>query len=500
MLKMIKKYSDFISESLEFLLLESNVVYSDKLRRALTKIESPIAKKLLEIENKDFPVQSNYFDVTPEKNDSLNFIPDRKAQEILGQVKEIYRFTGSGGGWLKHKSSNDKLFGQLGYTYEEGTEPYKPNSGDLGTVVAKVTSEQSGKVYAWVKWNNQAGEELGQGVYNQEKLRLIDMVSALMKEVWSKNRQDVRVGRGVRALIRTTGDTSFTEKDYEDFVNLFKATIDKLNDKFSYFNVVSGDDIHYWYDSSRYYERRGTLGSSCMASADEDWLEIYTANPNQVNLVIFKSQDDDTKIVGRALLWTLTDGKKFLDRIYTINDSDVNLFRDFAKENGWYAKYHNTSTDTGRCIAPDGSIVDLDLKVNLDQKSYDHYPYLDTLKYFREGTGILSNEKTGNSITLEDTGGGYVGNCEYCGGSGTQECSECYGRGEHSCNDCGGNGETECGNCDGSGEVEDDEGNKIECEECNGSGNIECGECGGSGDVECSDCNGRGEITCYECS
>ena len=46
---MIKKYSDFINESLDFLLLESNVIYSDKLRRALSKIDSPVAKKLLEI-------------------------------------------------------------------------------------------------------------------------------------------------------------------------------------------------------------------------------------------------------------------------------------------------------------------------------------------------------------------------------------------------------------------------------------------------------------------
>ena len=194
--------------------------------------------------------------------------------------------------------------------------------------------------------------ELGQGVYNQDKLRLIDTVSALMREVWSKNRQDIKVGRGARALLRSAGVTDILDKDFEAFVNLFKATIDKLNDKFSYFNVVSGDDIHYWYGSKNYYERRGTLGSSCMAGADESWLEIYTANPNQVSLVIFKSQDDDSKIVGRSLLWTLNDGKKFMDRIYTINDSDVNLFREFAKENGWYAKYHNRwqSIVTGKQI------------------------------------------------------------------------------------------------------------------------------------------------------
>lgn len=502
---MIKKYFEFITEELDILLLESNVVFSDKLRRALTKIESPIAKKLLDIENKDIPVASNYFDVTSDKNDTLNFIPDRKAQEILGQTKEVYRFTGSSGGWLKHKDSNKAIFDKLGYTYEEGTEPYKPNSRDLGTVVGKVTSETSGKTYFWIKWQGGAGTdkegvELGQGVYNQDKVRLIDSSQALLREVWSKNRQDVKVGRGVRAIMRSAGFTEFLDKDYETFVNLFKSTIDKLNDKFSYFNVVSGSDIHYWYDKNNYYERKGTLGSSCMAGADEDWLEIYTANPNQVSLVIFKSQDDDTKIVGRALLWTLTDGKKFMDRIYTINDSDVSLYREFAKENGWYAKYYNSSSDTGRCIAPDGSTVDLDLTVNLDQKNYRHYPYLDTLKYYKEGTGILSNERRGGAITLEDTGGGYVGDCETCGGSGNLECDDCYGRGSHDCNNCDGDSEVDCGECDGSGKITDDDGNEVDCPECSGTGKVECSDCGGSGREECSNCDGRGEVSCYDCN
>lgn len=502
---MIKKYYNFINESLEYLLLESNVVYSEKLRRALSKIENPIAKKLLEIENEDIPVQSNYFDISLDKNDSLNFIPDRKAQEILGQTKEEYRFTGSGGGWLKHKDSNNGIFGKLGYTYEEGSEPYKPNSRDIGEVVAKVTSESSGKTYFWVKWKggqgtDKEGVEIGQGVYNQDKLRLIDSVSALMREVWSKNRQDIKVGRGARAILRAAGVTDIQDKDYEAFVNLFKATIDKLNDKFSYFHIVNGSDIHYWYDSHTYYERRGTLGSSCMSSARESWLEIYTENPEQVSLVIFKSQDDDEKIVGRALLWNLDNGKKFLDRIYTINDSDVQLYRDFAKENGWYVKYHNSSTDSGRTIAPDGSTVDLDLTVTLTKKYYSNYPYLDTLKYLQEGSGILSNVDNGG-LTLEDTGGGHSGSCECCGGSGTIECDECYGSGEHTCNECGGSCDVECAECSGSGNLgEDEEGNEIECPSCSGSGNTTCGECNGSGDVECSNCNGRGERSCYECS
>ena len=50
---MLKRYSDFINESLE-LILESDVVFSDKFRKALTKIDHPISKALLDTENKGY--------------------------------------------------------------------------------------------------------------------------------------------------------------------------------------------------------------------------------------------------------------------------------------------------------------------------------------------------------------------------------------------------------------------------------------------------------------
>lgn len=502
---MLKRYSDFINESLE-LVLESDVIFSDKFRKALTKIDHPISKALLDTENKDITTQSNYFDIDLSKNDKISFTPDRKAQEILGDTKETVRFVGSGGGWLKHSESNQELFDKLGYVPEG--DVYTPNSTEIGEVIKKITSETSGKTYAWIKFTD------GQGVYNVEKLRSVD---EKLKQVWSKNRQEIGVGRGVRALLKAAAVTTpsligaFTDKDLELFVNLYKATIDKLNDKFSFFEEVKGSDIAYWYHYDRYYQRSGTLGSSCMAGASKSWLEIYTANPEQVSLVIFKSQDDPDKITGRALLWTLTDGKKFMDRIYVINDSDVQLFRDYAKENGWYSKYYNNSGGNNKAYAPDGSNVNLDLTVNLDKKDYSNYPYLDTLKYFQEGRGILSSEQQrGDYVTLEDTGGGHSSSCETCGGNGEIECSDCYGNGEVdcdecsgsgeiSCNDCSGSGDIECSNCDGSGNIEDEEGNEIECPDCSGNGNNNCEDCNGNGEIECSDCRGRGNFECGNC-
>jgi hypothetical protein len=486
---MIKRYLDFINESLE-LLLESNVVYSNNFKKVMSKIEHPLAKAILDIENQDLPVRNNYLDVNLKQNDKLGFIPDRKAQEILGDTKVYVSFFGSGGGWLRNKEVNQSLFDKLGYTYEEGTEPYNAPSTEVGEVITQVISETSGKEYAWVKFPG------GQGVYNTEKLRTIDQKE---KALWSKGRQEIFVGRGIRALLTSAG-VQFLDKDLEEFVNLYKATVDKMNDRFQYFHSIKGEEIGHWYHYSNYAERQGSLGSSCMSNVNTDYFDIYISNPDVCELVILKSEEDDSLIVGRALLWTLSDGKKFMDRIYTIKDSDVQLFRDWAKENGWHVKQHNSSSDSGRAIAPDGSNVDLGtITVDIKKGMYDAYPYLDTLKYFKPGEGTLSNKRTGrgDEYTLEDTSGELY-RCEYCGGSGNQTCGNCDGDGWFDCNRCDGSGERACGECSGKGKVEVEEGEE-ECPECEGSGKNECSSCDGSGREDCDDCSGRGEHSCYEC-
>ena len=529
---MIKNYQDFINESLE-LILESDVVFSDNFRKIIKKIESPIAKKLIEIENQDLPVRSNYFDIIPAKNDKVSFLDDRRAQDILKTEVNKVRYSGSGG-WLKHTDANKDIFDKLGYTPSTPTA-YEPNTNDVGEVVKETVSETSGNTYCWVKFSDQSGQFRGEGVYNKQRLSPLD---DRQKQIWSRGRQEIAVGRGIRAILATTGE-KFLDKDIEQFVNLYKAQIDKFNDKFQYFEVVTGRDIAHWYHNRNYYEKSGQLGNSCMASAPEEWLEIYTENPNQVALVIYKSQDDTDKIIGRALLWTLDDGKKFMDRIYTNKDSDIQLFRDYAKENGWYVKYHNSSTTSSQAYAPDGSTTSLALSVTLSQKDYDHFPYLDTLKYYTPYSGNLNNNS--GDYTLEDTGGEYV-RCDYCGGSGTVECGDCDGRGEEQCydcsgdgtvdcddcngsgevdcSDCDGTGKKDCTNCDGSGNVEDEEGNEVDCDECGGSGEtdcsnchgnctkdcsncdngrISCSNCDGAGEFECNNCDGRGEYSCPEC-
>lgn len=501
---MIGKYLEFITESM---ILESDVIYSNLFRQTLSKLDSPISKSLLDIENRDFNVQSNFFDINPEKNDEVSFIPDRKAQEILKGSKEMVRFTGGGGGWLKHSEGNAELFGKLGYT-PVGTEPHKPEASEVGEIIKKVVSETSGNTYVWVKFIDSTGNVTGEGVYNQEKLRVVD--DPKLKEVWSKNRQGIKVGRAIRALLKVAG-VDFVDKDIEDFVNKYKSAIDRYNDKFRLFEVVEGDDISHWYKYSNYKNQNGTLGNSCMKSVPSSYFGIYTENPSVCKLVILKSEEDEDKIVGRAILWTLTDGKKFLDRIYTNNESDVQLFRDWAKENDIYAKYYNNSSDSTDVFDFSGQRLRLGkVEVQIRKGEYDKYPYVDTIKYFDPSSGILTTNRSYDSWTLESTGGDPI-RCDYCDGSGNSTCPECEGDGDIycsrcdgdgsvDCSECDGNGSVDCNNCDGSGTIEDSEGNEEACPECDGRGTQECSDCDGRGNEDCSRCDGYGRYSCDECN
>ena len=96
-----------------------------------------------------------------------------------------------------------------------------------------------------------------------------------------------------------------------------------------------------------------------------------------------------------------------MDRIYTTKDNDIDLFKKFAEKNGWwYKKSQNSSSnfsiENGSEVKNDAIIVDL-------QKWDDYFPYLDSLMYFNNNTGELSNKGEAIKATyeLQSTSGGY---------------------------------------------------------------------------------------------
>ncbi len=403
----IPKYDEFITEkAIIEALLESKLYYSNNFKNLLTKIKgNKVANELAKLYSKDIDkIRHNYIDTTDD-NSRVSFIPDGKAQEIIGDVPDTYTIVG--GGFLTHGAANDRIFKRL--DYERPEEQWRPGAGTVGIIKNEAIGPSSGRTY--VVFEEYGVENPRRTVINKNSVRPTEPD---VSGVWSTSRNPVNIGRLARAILRTAG-VDFTDKDIEDFVNSYKATHDFMADALAQFDVVNGSKIPKWYHGDRYVEGGGSLNNSCMAYADEDYFDIYKYNPKQVSLVILYSDDgsikDDKyiskKIKGRALLWNAKiDGKEetFMDRIYTAVDSDVELFRQYATSKGWWFKDSQTM-DPMTNVTNGTSTKSTYIYVTLDILNHDYYPYLDTLCYLNGN--VLSNDDSEWALCLRDTDGGW---------------------------------------------------------------------------------------------
>lgn len=500
-MKKISKYKDFINESKLELLLEAKIKFSNEFINLLNKIESPIVKKMLELDGKEVDINRNYMTYNIDKEDSVLFYPDDKAE------KQSYKTTTSG-----------KLYYRLAELAErEKTYPIKnvirPDDDQKVIIIKELTQEDINKIspgnvinstLVHISFKTEFGEQ--ECFYDKDYL---------IRDISDIKPSDTKVGRFVTNFL-DKANVEFTHEELNDFIVKYKSEMKELREKFTRFEIVTGIDIAYWYLESRYEDKnKGSLGSSCMSSKDcQRYFDIYTQNSG-VSMVILKSKDYPNTIIGRALLWDVefinkTDDSnsddsniKFMDRIYVNDYSDENFFIKFARANGFYYKKNQDSYPIplmfdGKELTKDESLIRFYIG-----DGYDKYPYVDTLCYYSEDNGYLSNNDDSYDYILKETNGGN-GSCSRCGGTGEVECDNCDGNGKEFCGDCY-LGYNSCGDCDGVGQIEcfDCDGyGTLECVDCDGVGQIDCQECSGSGedgDEECSYCSGSGKEDCSTC-
>jgi hypothetical protein len=389
--------------------MQSEIKYSSKFKNLLRLIDHRVAKILLHIENESFQVTQNYIDIT-DKKDTVSFTPDRKVAEIKATIPQLWK-TSEYTRHLTHGSANDKIYEDLGYE-KPNRDPWSPEFGTLGTILGEAKSRTTDKVYVIF--------QIYQGDYkvvvNKETL----IPTTNFNKIWSSNRNSIRIGRLTRSLLTSAG-TKFSEKDIEEFTNKFKAAYDFNKDSTNKFDIVSGEDIAKWYHYEKYTKGGGTLNNSCMANVKSDFFEIYVKNPN-VKLVIL--YDDcgkidggkytSDKIKGRAILWEsakcvgIEDTINFMDRIYTSNDSDTDLFKTFAEsKNFWYKKSQNMDFD---CYICNGVIEQkATITVELNETNFAFYPYTDTMSFANLDDNTLMNFADNYDRRLRGTNGGYEG-------------------------------------------------------------------------------------------
>lgn len=371
-----------------------------------------IAREILHNTNTEMELVNNYVDITPSK-DALSFTPDRKANELLDNIPSHFIVHTHGN--LLFKSSNQKIFDFLGFDMTAPTAFQIP-TGTIGDILKEYVSEVSGKTYCLFKENGT--ERLG--VINKAALRPHNDIfykynstdeyydddfgsispwygaTDVHVDTINTSRNNIKVGRLVRTLLKS----EFKDSDIEKFVNSYKSTYDVLSNAFNKFSIVEGEDIIHWYNKDNYLEGGGTLNSSCMAEVAKTYFNIYVKNPNVKMVILYddngKVIDDvykSKKIKGRAILWTCEiDGEQatFMDRVYTRFDSDTNLFKEFAKNNGWWFK---ESQD----MEPNGYITDgiqrkrPTIKVQLEKSKTGKLPYMDTLCYIDSKNKFCTN-------------------------------------------------------------------------------------------------------------
>lgn len=377
---------------------------------------NPIVQKLYNLLKDPNSVSDYDYIKLSDSNNFINFLHTKKVNDILDNSKLTVNSIKN----LTHNDSNDLIFKQIGYNKNE-TQYWYPEPGVEGEIINEVVSEKTGKTYVLFK------------CLETGRLSVVNKIAICYKipNLFDQSKNKLKIGRFITHIFENN-DISFIQSEIEEFVNSYKCTIDILNDKFSSFELVSGDDIAYWYNRDRYeINDGGRLSNSCMGNSPAHFFDIYSKNKN-CSLLILKStkgQLEDgviksDKIAGRAIVWNATLFKNdvpeeitFMDRIYVNNDHDEAVFIEFAKQNGWWFKvsqnyYPDTTISNGERNLLFSESDCIGIEVKLDNIFFDSYPYVDTLCYLHD-KNTISNSFYKNIIRDESahsfrcTRGGY---------------------------------------------------------------------------------------------
>ena len=243
-------------------------------------------------------------------------------------------------------------------------------------------------------------------IYSNKLIELMDEnLDTCNSRAWVEKRSEMRIGKIIKLIFKDRypinmpkGDNyTGTPYDIETFVNIFKK---ERNKKVNYknFSEVKGSTLVKWYNykqHTRFANEETSLGKSCMRhDKASNFLKMYALNEDKVNMLILK--DDEGKIKARALIWYLDNMDRILmDRIYSVNDFDIELFKDYAKERGWLHKYRQTYGWSQPIVDTRNNNVlsweKIYMEVRLKNYNFKKYPYLDTLSVFNPTTGVLCN-------------------------------------------------------------------------------------------------------------
>jgi hypothetical protein len=276
--------------------------------------------------------------------------------------------------------------------------------GELTFITMKNAVKKLSKWYG-PEYINEVEKPIGTKASMSNAINVSRILKNNKPDFWTQSRNPIKIGR----LVRQIFPGKYSDVDIEKFVNAFKGSEEKAAERFI---LVEGEEIEKYYWWGNYKEMAGDLGRSCMAR--KNFFEIYIQNPEACRLLVLL---EDEKVIGRSLIWKLdrNDGPNeieyFMDRQYTILQSDVVKFTNYAKENGWAYKTYNNHHSYSN-ITFNGEEKNCEMVVKVKVMDYVQYPYMDTFKRFDPKTGELFNDTDKDDhegqYLLEDTDGDYT--------------------------------------------------------------------------------------------
>jgi hypothetical protein len=193
----------------------------------------------------------------------------------------------------------------------------------------------------------------------------------------------------------------WNDRDIEIFSNIC-ASKQKIGEVLE---VVEGNKIPFYYSEYNYSIQEGKVGTlwkSCMRQEEKQkYFKIYTNNSKNCKLLTLTF---DGYVQARAILWygvidEKGDTYNLMDRIYSIKDSQVQLFKNWAFDNNFFCKIEQSHKD-GRFINSEGVILEKKLFLPFAWENYDRYPYFDTFRFLDEGKNLLSNHSNKKVVHL----------------------------------------------------------------------------------------------------
>lgn len=195
-----------------------------------------------------------------------------------------------------------------------------------------------------------------------------------------KGRQSMKIGRILKRL-----KPSLTDKQVEDLAVLYRAAYKVIIlGEGKNIEVVTGEDIRFWYSNKQYAPSKygsSELWNSCMSSpATAPVFNLYCENPGRIALCIYTNEDD--KLMARALVWRIDDGRVYMDRIYAISPDERQSMIEYGQKMGMVGYNFNR---------PSGKPMTVTMKKDWAGKDRpkNGNPYMDTMRYFctEKGSG-----------------------------------------------------------------------------------------------------------------